>query len=512
MTKNVTVTDAQGNFIGTTYPKRASGLIKNGRAIFVDDCTIRLSGKPEPSDTYNTSEVNQMNYILFNPRNWSFEQTQYNNNNGFGSNSFHSGRNNSFAQQLPAERSFINDFDGGLVESLMFGDWNVQYICAASKELSLLPDTEYCFVFWLNGGENDKNSEICRLQIAFGGNWEDCYTYKLNRNYIKPILHRDGWELYSIPFRTPVAYTSANSGFSTVSSGTDTIADGSVSSSAVSAVLQTGSGDTAPTVATYLAFVAGNAPMALKPAKELEYYADWEDAPDEFASERPQRHNLVFADGWPSISQYGGDKYSTEALRAKKARRMAEEASKSNRNQSSAGAAAHGINFSNSNRIDLGTVDWSKPAEVQKALDTLSDSLREQAANLEEHAEEVSDFIDDLQARCDELRSKAEMLGEKIGVTSKSFGKTIDLSVRVSVLKDELVTLKDNSEPLFVRSCGADLEVLTQRMSDDAGEAYMDSLEAGLDALESQADDIEGKLDDIEDALDSLEDASGDGE
>lgn len=492
MTKNVTVTDAQGNIIGTTYPKRASGLIKNGRAIFVDDCTIRLSGKPEPSDTYNTSEVNQMNYIFFNPRNWSFDQMQNNNQHSFGY-----GRNNGFSQSFPAERSFINDFDGSLVESLMFGDWNTSYARAVSKELSLLPDTEYCFVFWLNGGENDKNSEVCRLQISFGGNWEDCYTYKLNRNYIKPVLHKDGWELYSIPFRTPVAYTPA--GFGTVSSGLGAAATDSVSGSVASAAPQSSNSDTAPTVATYLAFIAGNAPMAVKPAKELEFYTDWEDAPDEFANERPQRHNLVFADGWPSISQYGGDKYSTEALRAKKARRMAE-------------SSAQNTSNVQNGRIDLSTVDWSKPAEVQKALDTLSEGIREQAAELEEHSDEVFDFIDDLQARCDELREKAEMLGEQIGVTSKSFGKTVDLSVQVSVLKDELTTLKDNSEPLFVRSCGADLEVLTQRMSDDAGEAYMDSLEAGLDALESQADDIEGKLDAIEEMLEAIEDEANGGE
>ena len=492
MTKNVTVTDAQGNMIGTTYPKRASGLIKNGRAIFVDDCTIRLSGKPEPSDTYNTSEVNQMNYIFFNPRNWSFDQMQNNNQHSFGY-----GRNNGFSQSFPAERSFINDFDGGLVESLLFGDWNTSYARAVSKELSLLPDTEYCFVFWLNGGENDKNTEVCRLQISFGGNWDDCYTYKLNRNYIKPVLHKDGWELYSIPFRTPVAYTST--GFGTVSSGLGTATTGSVAGSVASAAPQSGNTDTAPTVATYLAFVAGNAPMALKPAKELEAYSDWEDAPDEFANERPQRHNLVFADGWPSISQYGGDKYSTEALRAKKARRMAE-------------SSAQNTGNVQNGRIDLSTVDWSKPAEVQKALDTLSEGIREQAAELEEHSDEVFDFIDDLQARCDELREKAEMLGEQIGVTSKSFGKTVDLSVRTSVLKDELTALKDNSEPLFVRSCGADLEVLTQRMSDDAGEAYMDSLEAGLDALESQADDIEGKLDAIEEMLEAIEDEANGGE
>lgn len=471
MTKNVTVTDAQGNIIGTTYPKRASGLIKNGRAIFVDDCTIRLSGKPEPSDTYNTSEVNQMNYIFFNPRNWSFEQTQNNNQNNFGFSGY--GRNTGFLQSFPAERSFINDFDGSLVESLLFGDWNTTYARAVSKELTLLPDTDYCFVFWLNGGENDTGSEICRLQIAFGGNWDDCYTYKLNRNYIKPVLHKDGWELYSIPFRTPVAYTSATAPSS--------------------------NNETAPTVTTHLAFVVGVAPMALKPAKELEFYADWEDEPDEFANERPQRHNLVFADGWPSISQYGGDKYSTEALQAKRARRMAE-------------ASTQNTGNVQNGRIDLNTVDWSKPLEVQKALDTLSDNLREQAADLEEHSDEVFDFIDDLQTRCDELRNKAETLGEQIGVTSKSFGKTVDLSVRVSVLKDELSALKDNSEPLFVRSCGAGLEVLTQRMSDDAGEAYMDSLDSGLDALESQIDDIEGKLDDIEGMLESIEDAAHSGE
>ena len=48
MTKNVTITDENGTYVGTTYPKRAKGLVKNRRALFVDDCTIRLSGKTEP--------------------------------------------------------------------------------------------------------------------------------------------------------------------------------------------------------------------------------------------------------------------------------------------------------------------------------------------------------------------------------------------------------------------------------------------------------------------------------
>ncbi len=451
MTKNVTVTDAQGNIIGTTYPKRASGLIKNGRAIFVDDCTIRLSGKPEPSDTYNTSEVNQMNYIFFNPRNWSFDQAQNNNQNSFGY-----GRNGGFSHSIPAERSFINDFDGGLVESLLFGDWNTSYVRAVSKELSLLPDTDYCFVFWLNGGENDSGSEICQLQIAFGGSWEECYTYKLNRNYIKPVLHKDGWELYSIPFRTPIAYSSA--------------------------VATTNNNDTTPTIATNLAFVVGVAPMAVKPAKELAFYADWEDSPDEFASERPQRHNLVFADGWPSINQYGGDRYSTEAIRAKKAPRM--------RNVPP---------IPNIPSMPSNTADRSN----SNVSGTLSDTLREHVTNLEEQAEAVSDFIENLQERCDELRNKCEDIGEQIGVTSNAFGKTVDYSVRISALEKELHALNQNVDSLFARYGVTDFNTLG--MSDDAGESFWDFLETELDALESHADSIEGKLDAIEDALEAFE-------
>ena len=42
MTKNILVTDERGNIVGTTYPKRARGLVKSGRAEFVDGSTICL--------------------------------------------------------------------------------------------------------------------------------------------------------------------------------------------------------------------------------------------------------------------------------------------------------------------------------------------------------------------------------------------------------------------------------------------------------------------------------------
>lgn len=53
MEKNVTVIDEDGNVIGTTYAKRANGLIKKGRARRVDDDTVCLARQPNG----NTEDV-----------------------------------------------------------------------------------------------------------------------------------------------------------------------------------------------------------------------------------------------------------------------------------------------------------------------------------------------------------------------------------------------------------------------------------------------------------------------
>lgn len=46
MTKNIEVVDEQGNVYGATYPKRAKGLVKNGRARFVGNNRICLACPP----------------------------------------------------------------------------------------------------------------------------------------------------------------------------------------------------------------------------------------------------------------------------------------------------------------------------------------------------------------------------------------------------------------------------------------------------------------------------------
>ena len=44
--KNIVVVDEQGNEYEATYPKRAKGLVKNGRARFINENTICLACPP----------------------------------------------------------------------------------------------------------------------------------------------------------------------------------------------------------------------------------------------------------------------------------------------------------------------------------------------------------------------------------------------------------------------------------------------------------------------------------
>lgn len=47
MEKTVRVVDEQGNLLEATYPKRAKGLVKHGRARFVEEQTICLTCPPD---------------------------------------------------------------------------------------------------------------------------------------------------------------------------------------------------------------------------------------------------------------------------------------------------------------------------------------------------------------------------------------------------------------------------------------------------------------------------------
>ena len=63
--KNIIVVDEQGNEYEATYPKRAKGLVKNGRARFIDENTICLACPPNTKMEDNNMSEN----IKINPTN-----------------------------------------------------------------------------------------------------------------------------------------------------------------------------------------------------------------------------------------------------------------------------------------------------------------------------------------------------------------------------------------------------------------------------------------------------------
>ena len=59
MEKNVIVVDEQGNQYGATYPKRAKGLVKNGRARFVDDSHTKICLACPPNENLEDIKMSE---------------------------------------------------------------------------------------------------------------------------------------------------------------------------------------------------------------------------------------------------------------------------------------------------------------------------------------------------------------------------------------------------------------------------------------------------------------------
>ena len=64
-----------GKTIGATYPKRAKGLVKKGRAEYTDDHTIRLKFTHAPTVDTDTEESKMSKVIDFNAREFRFDDT-----------------------------------------------------------------------------------------------------------------------------------------------------------------------------------------------------------------------------------------------------------------------------------------------------------------------------------------------------------------------------------------------------------------------------------------------------
>ena len=250
--------------------------------------------------------------------------------------------------------------------------------------------------------------------------------------------------------------------------------------------------------------------MAVKPAKEPSTYDDWADEPDEFAAVRPQRHNLVFEDGWPSISMYGGDKYSTEVLRGKR-----DQTEKQHRQ------VMHGV-AENVQQMAQGFATNAKQmardlAQSTRQMADLYKKNVEQKRNWSESAAELSQRLNGGKERQDSLISRQEELIERRN----------DLQSRYAELQTQyhLEEAQDTPQlnagfaeaseweadlPAMISlnaqfSCLPDM-LAKQQLPVETVESVLDGIECQLDDMEELFDSREELLDDLEELLDEVED------
>ena len=117
--------------------------------------------------------------------------------------------------------------------------------------------SEYRFCFWLNGGENSRKDEVCMLEI-YGDEWEERLRFPLNRGKIRPVMQKNHWLLFAIPFTAPQAAS-----------------------------------------ALTLRFVAAGAVCTITGIHDMDMSRCEALIPDEPDTGHAQRHNIAFPHGWP---------------------------------------------------------------------------------------------------------------------------------------------------------------------------------------------------------------------
>lgn len=186
ITKNIIVTDAQGNQIGTTYPKRAKGLVKSGRAEYANDCEIRLliTHAPAVTSIDNTEDLNMSKIINFNAKDFHFDASCENNVGARMIQHNHLGQNETVFE---------------------IGDWYWSWTQIISSK-HLEKNTDYLFRFAIELGINDTGDAVCQLYIVRDKNYEDRDVYPLQQSRFLPVLSKDGpnglLRVFEVPFNS----------------------------------------------------------------------------------------------------------------------------------------------------------------------------------------------------------------------------------------------------------------------------------------------------------------------
>lgn len=198
MEKNIIVTDSSGRILGLTYLKRASGMVKNGRAKFIKENEIRLLGAPH-SKTLPRSESMEENKMSDIEKKGTSANTENENKIYFNAREWTVCSDQSASK---GERTFVTDFENGLSEAYCIGDKTQNVTEIGTKQLILKKNTKYTFYFWLKTERSMRYDAVCQLQIIYNGDSENKRVYMLSNGNIRPCRTVEGWQLYEIPFVT----------------------------------------------------------------------------------------------------------------------------------------------------------------------------------------------------------------------------------------------------------------------------------------------------------------------
>lgn len=399
-------------------------------------------------DTANKETEKQIVKLYFDPRKWSF---------------------NKACKDNVGNRSFITGPDGVLAEGFMIGDWSNKWTEIVSETLLLPKNTDCSFTFWLNGGENDRNDEVCRFEVIFNNNHEQRLSYNLNRNYIRPAKKLNGWELYEIPFRTQ------------------------------------------DNEYTELRFVAQRAYTTLLAAKDVSAYEKLTDHPDPFEAERPQRHNIIFSDGFPSNNWY-----STKSLREKRKQQKAgikrQGCFPANADLSAKALGfpqfldfGPGVNipkdFDPGINISGKHVAGVDTSQIAAAIEGLFNEVKQGKYVSVEHLEGV------VESRSDQAREIIENAIQKLNDALQQVADEIQASAEkrltaISASLDALSSTCDMLEELDVESLAGNIRV-TKEEAEDLDDVLSDA----ADSISDIADDLHGDIEEIADRLEELRDS-----
>lgn len=179
-----------------------------------------------------------------------------------------------------AAETRVCGFSGRTVDAWQLGDFSSGWTAIVSHipmEAGWLEaGSQYRFCFWLNGGENSRGDETCMLEI-FGDAWEERLRFRLNRDQTKPLLEKNHWLLFAVPFTAPEAAEALHFRF---------VAAGAVCT------------------------IAGIPDMDMAACEALT-----SDPPD---TEHTVRHNLAFPHGWEEEKLISAEKLRISRKSAKK--------------------------------------------------------------------------------------------------------------------------------------------------------------------------------------------------